>query len=61
MSESGASLPRVIPEDVMRARLERSEQMREFFIEMWLQNPALAAQAGARVRELLTAAPHDRT
>jgi hypothetical protein len=28
--------------------------MREFFIEMWLQNPAMAKQAGARVRAMLS-------
>jgi len=31
--------------------------MREFFIQMWKQNPALAAQGGARVRQLLEAVP----
>lgn len=41
----------------MPARLAQSEQMREFFIQMWLQNPTLAIQAGARVRELLAVAP----
>jgi hypothetical protein len=51
------STPQVIPEEVMLARLEQSEQMREFFVQMWLQNPALAAQAGPRVRELMTAVP----
>lgn len=50
------STRQVIPEAVMRERLEQSEQMREFFIQMWLQNPVLAAQAGARVRELLSPA-----
>ncbi|MBI5899326.1 MAG: hypothetical protein HZB40_08890 [Rhodocyclales bacterium] len=41
----------------MLARLEQSEQMREFFIQMWLQNPALAKQGGARVAALLAVAP----
>lgn len=49
--------PVTIPQDLMLARLAQSEQMREFFIQMWLQNPALARQAGARVRELLAALP----
>ena len=31
--------------------------MREFFIQMWLQNPALAKQGGARVAERLAVAP----
>ena len=53
-----AARPRVtIPQDLMLARLTQSEQMREFFIQMWLANPALARQAGARVRELLSVAP----
>lgn len=43
-----------ISEEVMLARLAQSEQMREFFIEMWKQNPALAKQGGAKVRNLLT-------
>lgn len=49
--------PVTIPQDLMLARLAQSEQMREFFIQMWLQNPALAKQAGARVAELLAVAP----
>jgi hypothetical protein len=28
--------------------------MREFFMQMWLQNPQLARQAGAKVLMLLT-------
>ena len=43
-----------IPEEVMLARLEQSEQMREFFIEMWKQNPVLAKQGGERIRRLLS-------
>jgi hypothetical protein len=43
-----------IPEHLMLSRLTRSEQMREFFIQMWLQNPMLAERAGKRVRELLS-------
>ena len=43
-----------ISEEVMLARLAQSEQMREFFIEMWKQNPALAKQGGTKVRNLLT-------
>jgi hypothetical protein len=42
-----------IPQNLMLARLAQSEQLREFFIQMWLQNPALAKQAGARVASLL--------
>jgi hypothetical protein len=42
-----------IPEELILARIAQSEQMREFFMQMWLQNPALAKQAGARVREII--------
>jgi hypothetical protein len=56
MAES-ARPPVTIPHDLMLARLTQSEQMREFFIQMWLANPALARQAGARVRELLSVVP----
>ena len=42
-----------IPENLVLARLAQSEQMREFFIQMWLQNPSLAKHAERRVRDLL--------
>ena len=44
-----------ISEHLMLCRLARSEQMREFFIAMWLQNPALARQGGRTVKNLLSA------
>ena len=43
----------VIPEALMLERIARSEDMREFFIQMWLQNPGLAKQGGAKVREII--------
>ena len=46
----------VIPESLFLERLERlerSNEMREFFIQMWLQNPALARQGGAKIREII--------
>jgi hypothetical protein len=43
-----------IPEHLMLSRLAQSEQMREFFIQMWLQNPALAKQGGIKVKNLLS-------
>lgn len=55
MSESDGEARTVIPQELMLARLAQSDQMREFFIQMWLQNPALARQGGARVQSLLTA------
>ncbi len=54
MAESEAGVHRKISHDLMLARLTQSEQMREFFIQMWLQNPQLARQAGARVQSLLS-------
>ncbi len=42
-----------IPEAVMLGRLAQSEQMREFFVQMWLQNPALAKTAGRRMQDIL--------
>ncbi len=43
-----------LPEQELLARLQRSDDMREFFIEMWKQNPALAKQGGAHVQSLLS-------
>lgn len=41
----------------MLGRLARSEQMRAFFIQMWLQNKTLAKQAGAKIEALLKPIP----
>ena len=54
MSEPGGRARPVIPQELMLSRLARSDEMREFFIQMWLQNPVLARQAGARVQSLLS-------
>lgn len=54
MAESKHQTYAVIPENLMLNRLEQSEQMREFFIQMWIQNPALARQGGAKVQNLLS-------
>lgn len=43
----------VMSESLFLARLERSNEMREFFIQMWLQNPVLARQGGAKVRQII--------
>ncbi len=45
----------VIPEHLMLSRLAQSEQMREFFIQIWMQNPELARQGGIKVQNLLSA------
>ena len=50
MSESDARAREVIPEHLMLIRLAQSEQMREFFVQMWIQNPALARQGGSKVQ-----------
>ncbi len=54
MLEPGARVRQIIPEETMLIRLEQSEQMREFFIQVWMQNPGLAKQGGIKVRELMT-------
>ena len=54
MSETDPRTRTVISEGVMLGRLAQSEQMREFFIQMWIQNPALAKQGGEKVQNLLT-------
>ena len=54
MSEPDGLSRATIPEHLMLSRLAQSEQMREFFIRMWLQNPALARQGGIKVQNLLS-------
>ncbi len=54
MSEHHTLSRAVIPEHLMLSRLAQSDQMREFFIQMWLQNPALAKQGGSKVHNLLS-------
>ncbi len=54
MSEFTIPARTVIPEELMLSRLAQSEQMRDFFIQMWLQNPALAKQGGDRVQNILS-------
>ncbi len=54
MSEPAGLAHAVIPEHLMLSRLAQSEHMREFFIQMWIQNPALAKQGGIKVQNLLS-------
>ena len=54
MSEPDNRARAVIPEHLMLSRLAQSGQVREFFIQMWLQNPALARQGGIKVQNLLS-------
>lgn len=44
----------IVPERMMLCRLAQSEKLREFFIQMWMQNPLLPRQCGVRVQNLLT-------
>lgn len=53
MSESGQASCREISQELFLQRLEQSEELREFAIQTWLQNPHLAKQAGARIIDLL--------
>ena len=57
MFETEARARTVIPEEIMLGRLAQSEQMREFFIQMWMQNPVLARQGGEKVKNLLSKLP----
>ena len=54
MPESTVLPRKIIPQELLLSRLTQSEQMREFFIQMWLQNPALAKQGGSKVQALLS-------
>ena len=57
MSEPAGTARSIIPQELILQRLAQSEQIREFFIQMWLQNPALAQQGGARIKSLISALP----
>lgn len=54
MSKTGNENRGVLTESVMLSRLQKSDEMREFVIEMWKQNPTLAKQGGVRVQNLLS-------
>ena len=47
----------VIPHEFMVAVLNRCDETREFMGQMWLQNPQLAKQGGAKVAALLNPLP----
>ena len=59
MREYGQRARQIIPEETMLIRLAQSEQMREFFIQVWMQNPGLATQGGIKVRALMTSLEDD--
>lgn len=48
---------RTLLEDVLHRRLIAFDEQRAFFIEMWLQNPGLAANAGSKITDLLKPLP----
>ncbi len=54
MSDGAESPAMSIAESLMLSRLAQSEQMREFFLQMWAQNPVLARRAGKRIQDLLS-------
>lgn len=57
MSETAAQTHATISEELMLGRLAQSGQMREFFIQVWKQNPALVKQGGEKVQSLLSQLP----
>ena len=48
---------KVIPQEIMISVLNRCDETREFMVQMWMQNPQLAKQGGAKVAQLLSATP----
>ncbi len=52
-----AGLPKVIPQEVLLAVLNRCDDTREFMVEMWRNNPLLAKQGGSEVAMLLGQQP----
>lgn len=57
MRENDMTSKITLSHEVMLARLTQSDDMREFFIEMWKQNPALAKQGGGQVQSLMSILP----
>jgi len=58
MSNTEIRAPTSIPEKLMLARLAQAEQLREFFIQMWLQNPSLARHLGSKMQDILSPLRH---
>lgn len=53
MSDQPDEHPIMIPQETLLRRLEQSEDLRDFAIQVWLQNPELARQGGAKIQDLL--------
>jgi hypothetical protein len=51
------NLPRIIPQEVMLAVLNRCDDTREFMLEMWRNNSRLAMQGRSKVAILLGQQP----
>jgi hypothetical protein len=47
-----------IPEELMLARIAQSEQLREFFVQMWRENPQMAVKAGRKIQEIMSPIAH---
>lgn len=58
MSDAATPQRRTIARDVMLYRLARSGQMRDYFVQMWLQNPEMARRAGRKAQDLVLQLPH---
>ena len=43
-----------IPEELMLARIAQSEQLRDFFVQMWRENSQMAAKAGERIQAIMS-------
>lgn len=43
----------IIPEALMLARIAQAEQLREFFVQMWRENPQMASKAGERIQAIM--------
>lgn len=56
MSETQRDL--AFDEQLLRRRLQAFEDNRSFFIQVWLQNPQLAARAGPRIVGMLAPLAH---
>jgi hypothetical protein len=54
MSDGEVRTAVAIAESLMLSRLAQSEQMRDFFVQIWAQNPVLAKCAGKRIQDLLS-------
>ena len=59
-SKPSVVLPKFISHEIMLAVSKRRDETREFMVQMWLDNPHLAKQGGAKVAMLL-GQPFDNT